>query len=101
MRYAIAYGTLYVFMDKKRLPEGAGFPDAPGFCINYTLSDVIFAEKNSRFIRAILLRLMPLGHSTSHAPVLVQDPKPSASIWAIILSTLVFRSGLPCGNSAN
>ena len=32
---------------------------------------------NSRFIRAIFVRLIPLGHSTSQAPVFVQLPNPS------------------------
>jgi hypothetical protein len=36
--------------------------------------------KNSRFILAMLLSDIPFGHSTSHAPVLVQLPNPSASI---------------------
>jgi len=38
------------------------------------------AFKNSRFMRAIFSKETPLGHSTSQAPVLVQLPKPSASI---------------------
>src|SRR5690606_17337939 len=45
--------------------------------------------------------LIPFGHSASQARVLVQDPKPSASIWFTMLSTRAFRSGCPCGNSAS
>jgi uncharacterized membrane protein len=51
--------------------------------------------------RAILLIDIPLGHSASQAPVLVQDPKPSLSIWATIFNTRLLRSGAPCGNKAN
>ena len=42
----------------------------PKFCsLNYTsiLEDFTFAEKYSRFIRAIFLTEIPLGHSASHA----------------------------------
>ncbi len=35
---------------------------------------------NSEFIRAIFSKEIPLGHSTSQAPVLVQLPNPSKSI---------------------
>ena len=38
------------------------------------------ADINSRFIRAMFSKEIPLGHSTSQAPVLVQFPKPSSSI---------------------
>ena len=46
----------------------------------YTFSLFAEAEKNSLFILAIFVRLIPLGHSASQAPVFVQAPKPSASI---------------------
>ena len=38
------------------------------------------AYRYSRFIRAIFSSDIPLGHSTSHAPVLVKFQKPSSSI---------------------
>src|SRR5690606_36131819 len=55
----------------------------------------------SRFIRAMFSREIPFGHSTSQAPVLVQLPKPSASIWCTIFSTRSAASTFPCGSSAN
>ena len=60
----------------------------------------ILADKYSLFIRAIFSREIPLGHSTSQAPVLVQLPKPSASIWLIMFNTRSVASTLPCGNNA-
>ncbi len=39
------------------------------------------AAKYSRFIRAIFSSEIPFGHSISQAPVFVQFPKPSKSIW--------------------
>src|ERR1700690_2588852 len=49
----------------------------------------------------MLVTLMSFGHSASQANVLVQDPKPSASICATIRSARSFRSGFPCGSKAN
>lgn len=49
-------------------------------CIKKTYSSKILAFKYSRFKRAILVSLISLGHSASQAPMLVQLPKPSASI---------------------
>lgn len=46
---------------------------------NY-FSEVTEAPRYSLFILAIFSKLIPFGHSTSQAPVLVQFPKPSASI---------------------
>src|SRR5688572_23385659 len=43
---------------------------------------------------------MPTGHSAEQAPVLVQAPKPSASICATIFSARNLRSAFPCGSSA-
>src|SRR5437868_1121684 len=40
------------------------------------------------------------GQTASHAPVNVQEPNPSLSIWATIFNTLLFLSGSPCGNRA-
>src|SRR5688572_25678197 len=59
------------------------------------------AVKYSRFNRAMFVTLIPFGHSASQALVLVQEPKPSASICATIFSARSLRSGLPCGNNAN
>src|SRR5690554_5614680 len=59
------------------------------------------ALKNSRFILAILLCLIPLGHSAEQASVLVQFPNPSKSICATIFSTLSFRSTFPWGSIAS
>src|SRR5680860_1910225 len=55
----------------------------------------------SLFIRAIFLREISLGHSTSQAPVFVQLPKPSASICFTIWATRSPASIFPCGNRAN
>ena len=54
-----------------------------------------FALRNSRFRRAMWATVMPLGHSSSHARVLVQLPKPSSSILATIARALVAASGRP------
>src|SRR5258708_39224470 len=54
----------------------------------------------SAFSRAIFVIDISLGHTASQAPVDVQLPNPSLSIWAIISVTRVFRSGLPWGSSA-
>ena len=48
----------------------------------------VFAQMNSRFMRAIFEREMLLGHSASQAYVLVQFPKPSSSIVFTIFMTL-------------
>src|SRR5690554_3340616 len=58
------------------------------------------AAKYSRFIRAMFSKEIPFGHSTSHAPVLVQFPKPSSSIWLTMFNTRSVASTLPCGNRA-
>src|SRR5690606_17441899 len=58
------------------------------------------AVRYSRFIRAILVSLMPTGHSASQAPVLVQLPKPSASIWSTMACARLYRSVWPCGSNA-
>src|SRR5438874_10053638 len=44
--------------------------------------------------------LISAGQAASHSYVLVQFPKPSASITCTILRTRLSRSGCPCGNSA-
>src|SRR5690606_20161047 len=59
------------------------------------------ALRYSRFMRAILSREISLGHSASQAPVLVQFPKPSMSIWCTIFRTRSRASGWPCGNRLN
>ena len=51
--------------------------------------------KYSRFIRAIFVSLISLGHSASQAPVLVQLPNPSLSISATIFFTLSLASTCP------
>ena len=38
------------------------------------------------------------GHTASQAPVKVQLPNPSLSIWATMLITRLFLSGCPCGS---
>ncbi|MNT84505.1 hypothetical protein D3C72_2245230 [compost metagenome] len=43
---------------------------------------------------------MSLGHAASQAPVVVQAPKPSASIAPTIRKTRSLRSTCPCGNKA-
>jgi len=48
---------------------------------------VILATIWSRFIRAMLFRLISLGQAASHSPWFVQLPKPSSSIWSTIFST--------------
>src|SRR5690606_17096177 len=58
------------------------------------------AVRYSRFIRAILVSLIPTGHSASQAPVLVQLPKPSASIWSTMACARLYRSVWPWGNKA-
>src|SRR5688572_17221860 len=52
-------------------------------------------------MRAMFDTLMPFGHSASQASVFVQEPNPSLSICATIFSTLILRSGCPCGNNAS
>ena len=42
---------------------------------------------------------MSFGQEAEHAPVLLQAPKPSASIWSTILKALRWASGWPCGNN--
>ena len=54
-----------------------------------------FATKYSLFMRAIFSREIPLGHSTSQAPVLVQFPKPSSSICLTMFSTRSVASTCP------
>src|ERR1700684_187067 len=49
-------------------------------------------------MRLMLVILISLGPSASQAPVLVQLPKPSASIWATMACTRLQRSGCPCGS---
>src|SRR5471032_150190 len=51
-------------------------------------------------MRLMLVSLISLGHSASQAPVFVQLPKPSSSIWATMACTRLQRSGCPCGNNA-
>ena len=55
----------------------------------------ILAFIKSLFILAIFSSEIPLGHSTSHAPVFVQLPKPSSSICLTMFSTLSLASTLP------
>jgi hypothetical protein len=45
-------------------------------------------------------REIPFGHSISQAPVLVQFPNPSKSIWATMFLTRSAASTCPCGNKA-
>src|SRR6056300_392337 len=52
-------------------------------------------------MRAMFSKEMPLGHSTSQAPVLVQFPNPSRSIWCTISNTRSLASGCPCGSNEN
>src|ERR1043165_4526078 len=63
--------------------------------------DFMFATKYSRFMRAMFSREMPFGHSISQAPVLVQFPKPSASIWLTMFFTRAVASTCPCGSKAS
>ena len=60
-----------------------------------------FALMNSRFRRAMLLNEMFFGHSAAHAPVLVQLPNPSSSIFLTIARARRRRSTWPWGRSAN
>src|SRR6056297_890125 len=48
----------------------------------------------------MLVRSIPLGHSASQAPVLVQFPKPSASILATIFLARSLASICPWGSRA-
>src|SRR5690606_1563603 len=75
------------------------FPDF--FKIIYKKNYLTEAAKYSRFIRAMFPKEIPFGHSTSHAPVLVQFPKPSSSIWLTMFNTRSVASTLPRGNRAN
>ena len=56
---------------------------------------LMLAFRYSRLRRAIFSSEIPLGHSTSQAPVLVQLPKPSCSIWFTIFSTRSVASTRP------
>lgn len=58
------------------------------------------APKYSLFKREILVMEISFGQTASHAPVKVQEPKPSLSIWATMFKARVFLSGWPCGNKA-
>jgi len=69
--------------------------------INNLYYSFAVANKNSLFIRAMCAIEIPLGHSTSQAPVLVQLPNPNSSILATIAFALLEASTLPCGNKAN
>src|SRR5262249_8667432 len=60
-----------------------------------------FERVNSRFMRAMLLSEISLGHSASQAYVFVQLPNPSSSICATMFSTRAFRSAWPCGRTAS
>ena len=68
--------------------------------INYHLSDAIAAFIYSAFKREILVMDISFGQTASQAPVKVQEPNSSLSIWATIFNTLDFLSGSPCGNKA-
>lgn len=57
--------------------------------------------KYSLFNLAILAIEMFFGHPTSHAPVLVQPPKPSSSIFETIALARRLISTLPCRNRAS
>src|SRR5690606_19585571 len=72
--------------------------DAIGQLSFYPLRE---ADIYSRFIRAMFSKEIPLGHSTSQAPVLVQFPKPSRSIASTMFNTRSTASTRPCGNKAN
>src|SRR5690606_706506 len=79
-------------------------PRVPAFVGRQACTEVVYlyypfilALKNSLFIRAMFSREIPFGHSTSQAPVLVQFPNPSRSIWATIFFTRSVASTLPCG----
>src|SRR5689334_8528861 len=54
----------------------------------------------SFFNREMLVIEISLGQTASQACVNVQLPNPSLSIWSIMASTRVLRSGTPWGNSA-
>src|SRR6202012_958873 len=71
------------------------FCGKPGY-----LSVVRPAWAYSVWSRAILVIEISLGHTASQAPVEVQLPNPSLSIWAIMSVTRVLRSGLPWGRRA-
>src|SRR5690606_38238581 len=43
---------------------------------------------------------MPLGHPASLAPMLVQRPKHTLSVCAIMFVARIFASGRPCGSNA-
>src|SRR5690606_41905764 len=62
---------------------------------------LIEAAKYSRFMRAMFSKEIPLGHSTSEAPVLVQLPNPSLSIASTMFNTRSVDSTRPCSNKAN
>src|SRR5215218_10799199 len=49
-------------------------------------------------MREMLVMAISLGQTASQAPVKVQEPKPSLSICATMLSTRFLRSGWPCGS---
>src|SRR6056297_2868155 len=69
--------------------------------MNQSFSSVKEALRYSLLSRAMCSSDIPLGHSASQAPVLVQLPKPSSSILATMFSALRLASGLPCGSSAS
>src|SRR3979411_3248016 len=55
------------------------------------------ARRNSRFRVAMLASGIPLGHTATHSPLLVQPPKSSASMVWTRSRTRCSRSGPPWG----
>src|SRR6056297_324943 len=68
--------------------------------MNQSFSSVKEALRYSLLSRAMCSSDIPLGHSASQAPVLVQLPKPSSSILATMAFTRRLASTLPCGRRA-
>src|SRR6202012_2820865 len=93
-------GPFFCIMSWENAPHFLKDPRRKRGSTKIYLSVVSPARAYSAFSRAILVIDISLGHTASQAPVEVQLPNPSLSICAIISTTRVFRSGLPCGNNA-
>ena len=66
---------------------------APARGVKRYCRDVRAAFRNSRLRFAMLVSGIPFGHDATHSPVLVQPPKPSASMVSTMSSTRRARSG--------
>src|SRR5215813_2695845 len=65
---------------------------------DYSTLRLTVAIRYCRFIRAMLSSVISFGQAASQEAMLVQSPKPSASIWLTMFNTRRSCSTLPCGS---